>query len=109
MLDNSFQALADPTRRGIVARLTRGPASVSEIARPLAMSLPAVLQHLRLLEESGLVSSEKKGRVRTCRIRPDALAATESWIAERRREWESRVDRFEAHVERMKSREQENG
>jgi len=109
MLDNSFQALADPTRRGIVARLTQGPASVSEIARPLAMSLPAVLQHLRLLEESGLVSSEKKGRVRTCRIRPDALAATESWIAERRREWESRVDRFEAHVERMKSREQENG
>ena len=103
-LDRSFQALADPTRRGIVARLTRGPASVSEIARPLQMSLPAVLQHLKLLEESGLVRSEKQGRVRTVRIEREALAATESWLAELRHEWESRLDRFEAHVAEMKSK-----
>jgi DNA-binding transcriptional ArsR family regulator len=101
-LDRSFQALADPTRRGIVARLSRGPASVSEIARPLRMSLPAVLQHLKLLEDSGLVRSEKKGRVRTVRIEGEALAATESWLADLRREWESRLDRFEAHVTEMK-------
>ena len=101
-LDRSFQALADPTRRGIVARLSRGPASVSEIARPLQMSLPAVLQHLKLLEESGLVRSEKQGRVRTVRIEGEALAATESWLAELRHEWESRLDRFEAHVQEMK-------
>ena len=103
-LDRSFQALADPTRRGIVARLSRGPASVSEIARPLQMSLPAVLQHLKLLEESGLVRSEKQGRVRTVRIEGEALAATENWLAELRHEWESRLDRFEAHVAEMKSK-----
>ena len=103
-LDRSFQALADPTRRGIVARLSRGPASVSEIARPLQMSLPAVLQHLKLLEDSGLVRSEKKGRVRTVRIEGEVLAATESWLAELRHEWESRLDRFEAHVAEMKSK-----
>jgi len=103
-LDRSFQALADPTRRGIVARLSRGPASVSEIARPLQMSLPAVLQHLKLLEESGLVRSEKQGRVRTVRIEGEALAATESWPAELRHEWESRLDRVEAHVAAMKSK-----
>lgn len=103
-LDRSFQALADPTRRGIVARLTQGPASVSEIARPLQMSLPAVLQHLKLLEESGLVRSEKQGRVRTVRIEGEVLAATESWLAELRHEWESRLDRFEAHVAEMKNK-----
>lgn len=108
-LDRSFHALADPTRRGIVARLSRGPASVSEIARPLEMSLPAVLQHLKLLEESGLVRSEKQGRVRTCRIEGEALAAAESWLAELRREWESRLDRFEAHVAEMKSKGEKNG
>jgi len=107
-LDRSFHALADPTRRGIVARLSRGPASVSEIARPLEMSLPAVLQHLKLLEESGLVRSEKQGRVRTCRIEGEALAATESWLAELRHEWESRLDRFEAHVADMKAKGEKN-
>jgi DNA-binding transcriptional ArsR family regulator len=108
-LDLAFQALADPTRRGLVARLSRAPASVSELARPLRMSLPAVMQHLKLLEASGLVRSEKKGRVRTCRIEPAALAAAESWIAEQRAMWEARLDRFEAHVEEMKAREKDHG
>ena len=103
-LDRSFHALADPTRRGIVALLSRGPASVSEIARPLPMSLPAVLQHLRLLEESGLVHSEKQGRVRTCRIDPEAVAATETWLAQLRHHWEARLDRFEAHLVGVKNR-----
>ena len=94
MLDPVFQALADPTRRMIVDRLTRGPASVSTLAAPLAMSLPAVLQHLRVLETSGLVRSEKVGRVRTCRIEPSALQTAERWITERRTTWERRLDRL---------------
>ena len=101
-LDLAFQALADPTRRGMLKRLSRSPASVSELAGPLRMSLPAVMQHLRLLEASGLVRSEKKGRVRTCRIEPEALAGAEAWIAEQRAAWEAQADRFEAHVRRMK-------
>ena len=97
VLDLTFQALADPTRRQMVERLTRGPASVGELARPLAMSLPAVLQHLRMLEASGLVRSEKAGRVRTCRIEPAALQAAERWIAGRRAQWGARLDRLGAY------------
>jgi DNA-binding transcriptional ArsR family regulator len=97
-LDLAFQALADPTRRGMLARLSRAPASVSELARPLRMSLPAVMQHLQMLEASGLVRSEKKGRVRTCRLEPKALAATEDWIAKRRAEWEAQLDRLEDYL-----------
>jgi DNA-binding transcriptional ArsR family regulator len=93
-LDLVFHALADPTRRAIVDRLTRGPASVSALADPLAMSLPAVLQHLRVLETSGLVRSEKVGRVRTCQVEPLALGAAERWITERRGIWEQRLDRL---------------
>jgi DNA-binding transcriptional ArsR family regulator len=104
-LDRAFHALADGTRRGLLARLSRGPASVSELARPLRMSLPAVMQHLRLLEESGLVRSEKKGRTRTCRIEPTTLAAAEAWIGEQRAMWEARIDRFEDYVGRLKERE----
>lgn len=89
-----FKALADPSRRVIVERLSRGSASVSELAEPLAMSLPAVVQHLQILEESGLVRSEKVGRVRTCRIEPQALSLAEQWIAERRMNWERRLDRL---------------
>jgi DNA-binding transcriptional ArsR family regulator len=83
-IDLVFRALADPTRRGIVDRLSRGPASVSELAEPLAMTLPAAVQHLQVLERSGLVRTEKVGRVRTCRIEPWALWTAEQWIAERR-------------------------
>jgi DNA-binding transcriptional ArsR family regulator len=93
-LDLMFQALADPSRRVMVDRLTRGPASVSELASPLAMSLPAVVQHLQVLEASGLVRSEKAGRVRTCRIDSKALRSAEQWIAERRTTWERRLDRL---------------
>ena len=104
-LDLAFQALADPSRRGMLARLSQAPASVSELAAPYRMSLPAVMQHLRLLEASGLVKSEKKGRVRTCRIEPKALAGAEGWIAGQRALWEGRLDRLEDYLETMKSRE----
>jgi DNA-binding transcriptional ArsR family regulator len=93
-LDLKFQALADPSRRVIVERLSRGPASVSELAEPLPMSLSAVIQHLQVLETSGLVRSEKVGRVRTCRIEPAALRPAERWIAERRTSWARRLDRL---------------
>lgn len=93
-LDLIFHALADPSRRVLVERLSRGPASVSELAEPLEMSLPAVLQHLQLLESSGLVESEKAGRVRTCRINQKALKTAEQWIAKRRAGWERRFDRL---------------
>jgi DNA-binding transcriptional ArsR family regulator len=93
-VDILFQALADPTRRVMVERLSREPASVSALAQPLAMSLPAVMQHLQVLEASGLVRSEKVGRVRTCRIEPAALRPAEEWIAGRRASWERRLDRL---------------
>jgi DNA-binding transcriptional ArsR family regulator len=93
-LDLLFHALADPARRAMVERLSRGPASVSELAKPLAMSLPAVVQHLQVLEASGLIRSEKVGRVRTCHIEPKALSTAERWIAERRTSWERRLDRL---------------
>lgn len=97
-LDLVFQALSDPTRRGMVARLSRAPASVSELAKPLAMSLPAVMQHLQVLEASGLVRSEKVGRTRTCRVVPAALRTAEHWITERRNSWERRLDRLGAYL-----------
>ena len=93
-LDRAFQALADPARRGMVERLSRGPASVSELAAPFAMSLPAVMQHLQVLEASGLIRTEKAGRVRTCRIEPQTMQAVEGWIAQRRRSWEQHFDRL---------------
>jgi DNA-binding transcriptional ArsR family regulator len=89
-----YAALSDGTRRAMVDRLSRGPATVKQLAEPLTMSLPAVLQHLRVLEESGLVSSEKAGRVRTCRLEPAALQAAEQWIADRRAGWARRLDRL---------------
>jgi DNA-binding transcriptional ArsR family regulator len=93
-LDLMFQALADPSRRGMLERLSRGPASVSELAKPFAMSLPAVVQHLQVLEASGLVKSEKVGRVRTCRLEPKAMRIAERWTNQRRATWERRLDRL---------------
>lgn len=93
----------------MLARLSRAPASVSELAQPLRMSLPAVMQHLQMLEASGLVRSEKKGRVRTCRIEPAALAAAEGWIAEQRTLWEGRIDRFETYLDELKAEEKDDG
>ena len=103
ILDRTFAALADPVRRGLLARLARGPASVSELASPLPISLPAVLQHLKAMEASGLVASEKKGRVRTVRLEAGTLTAAEQWIHDRRAEWEARLDRFEAHLATLKN------
>lgn len=97
-LDVVFHALADPSRRTMVERLSRGPASVSDLAQPLDMSLPAVMQHLQVLETSGLVRSEKSGRVRMCRIEPKALQTAEGWFARRRAAWERRFDRLEAFL-----------
>ena len=93
-LDRVFHALSDPTRRLMVERLSRGPASVSQLAEPLDMTLAAVVQHLQVLEGSGLVSTEKLGRVRTCRIEPATLSAAETWITRRRALWERRLDRL---------------
>jgi DNA-binding transcriptional ArsR family regulator len=93
-LDRVFQALADPGRRLMVERLSRGPASVTELGRPLEMSLAAVLQHVQVLEASGLVRSQKAGRTRTCRINPAALRSAEDWIAGRRTIVERRLDRL---------------
>ncbi len=93
-LDRVFQALADPGRRLMVERLTRGPASVSELGRPFAMSLAAVVQHVQVLEASGLVRSQKVGRTRTCSINAVALRSAEDWISERRSLWERRLDRL---------------
>jgi DNA-binding transcriptional ArsR family regulator len=93
-LNLTFQALADPTRRVMVEQLARGSASVSELAEPLTISLPAVIQHIHVLEATGLVRSEKVGRVRTCHIEPVALQPAEQWIIERRVMWERRLDRL---------------
>ncbi|HWA04447.1 MAG TPA: metalloregulator ArsR/SmtB family transcription factor [Rhizomicrobium sp.] len=103
-LDRVFQALADPTRRGMVARLSRGPASVSELARPFDMSLPAIVQHLDVLQSSGLVTSQKVGRVRTCRIEPRQLMTAEEWISGQRASWEARFDRLDAYLAELQAK-----
>jgi len=105
-LDRLFHALADPARRAIVERLSRGPAPVSELARPLPMSLPSVMQHLDVLQAAGLVRTQKVGRVRTCAIEPQALSQAEQWINARRIEWEHRLDRLGAYLEEMKRAEE---
>lgn len=101
-LDRVFHALADPARRAILERLGRGPAPVTEIARPLPMSLPAAMQHLSVLEEAGLVRTAKVGRVRTCAIDPRALSRAEQWINAQRTEWQRRLDRLGALLETSK-------
>ena len=98
-LDQVFQALADPTRRSLVERLIQSPASVSELAKPMAMSLPAVMQHLHVLETCRLVRSEKVGRVRTCHVEPEALRRAEEWINVQRLAWETRLDRLGAFLD----------
>jgi DNA-binding transcriptional ArsR family regulator len=93
-IDRVFHALGDPTRRAIMEKLSQGPVSVSRLAEPLAITLAAVVQHLQVLEESGLVQTEKVGRVRTCRIESAGLSAAEKWIGDRRSMWERRLDRL---------------
>lgn len=100
-LDLMFQALADPTRRRMIERLSRGSASVSELAEPFKMSLPAIVQHLHVLEQSGLVTTQKVGRVRTCTIDTGALGMAEKWINDRRVGWEHRLDRLGAFLDAL--------
>lgn len=97
-LDRRFHALADPTRRAMLERLVKGPAAVSELAAPFGMALPTVMQHLKVLEGSGLIRSEKQGRTRTCAIDPSALRQVESWFDAQVRLWESRLDALDALV-----------
>jgi DNA-binding transcriptional ArsR family regulator len=97
-VDRVFHALADPTRRKVVERLVSGPASTSELARPFDMSLPSFTQHLGVLEQAGLVTSHKEGRVRTYRLAPAALELADGWLAEQRRIWERRLDQLDAFV-----------
>ena len=96
-----FCALADPTRRAIVAVLGRGPASVSVLAAPFAMALPSFMKHLGVLERSGLIRSAKVGRVRTCELRPKTLSQAERWMTEQRAMWEARTDRMAAFAEQL--------
>ena len=93
-----FQALSDPTRRGFLARLGQGAIPVSELARPTGLALPTVMRHLGVLEAAALISTEKTGRTRMCRARPETLVATEGWLADQRAVWEARTDRLEAYV-----------
>lgn len=98
-VDSIFHALGDASRRAMVERLSRGPASVSELAAPFSMSLAAVVQHVKVLEESGVITSQKVGRVRTCQLAPNGLSAAENWIAERRSLCERRLDRLGQFLE----------
>lgn len=100
-IDLMFQALADPTRRLMVERLAEGPLSVSALAEPFEMSLPAVVQHLKVLEASGLVRTEKVGRVRTCSVDKGGLQMVEHWINERRRMWERRLDQLGVYLDSL--------
>jgi len=107
-LDHVFGALSDATRRAIVMRLCEGEASVGELAKPFDMALPSLMKHIHILEGSGLVTSEKTGRVRTCSLRAEALATVEDWLAAQREIWAQRLDRLELYVEKLKKEEQAN-
>lgn len=106
-LDRMFLALADPSRRAVLERLAEGPASVGELAKPFTMALPSLMQHLRLLEECGLIRTEKVGRVRTCRLEPQAMDAAGEWIARQRAVWEARFDRLDAYLQVLKQQEEQ--
>jgi DNA-binding transcriptional ArsR family regulator len=106
-VDEVFHALSNPTRRKVVERLSVGPATVSELAAPFDMQLPSFVQHLSLLEQSRLVRSVKRGRVRTYELAPERFKVVEDWLTERRQLWEARLDRFDAYVQQLKERESE--
>lgn len=97
-LDLLFHALSDPTRRMMLARLARGPAPVTELAAPSGLRLPTVMRHLSVLEEAGLIATQKDGRVRSCALQPQALAPMRDWIEEQRKVWEARLDRLDDYV-----------
>jgi DNA-binding transcriptional ArsR family regulator len=100
-LDHTLAAVADPTRREILERLARGPASVSELAEPFQMSLPGVMKHVQILEGVGLVETHKNGRVRECRLGPARLDDVQRWVEDYRRQWERRLDRLEAFLRKQ--------
>jgi len=106
-MDDVFRALADPTRRRVVEALSQRPASVSELAQPFKMALPSFLEHLKVLEGCGLVSSTKTGRVRTYRLAPDRLRQAEDWLSQQRRLWEQRLDQLDAYLMKLKASQQE--
>ncbi|HEX7918482.1 MAG TPA: metalloregulator ArsR/SmtB family transcription factor [Gemmatimonadales bacterium] len=102
--DNVFHALSNPTRRQVLERLSAGPATVSELAAPFDMQLPSFVQHLGVLEASRLVTSTKRGRVRTYELAPERLEVAEQWLVARRKEWEARLDRFDTYVKQLKEK-----
>ncbi|QPC95316.1 metalloregulator ArsR/SmtB family transcription factor [Mesorhizobium sp. INR15] len=104
-MDGIFRALADPTRRRVVERLNRSPASVSELAEPFGMALPSFIEHLKVLEGCGLVRSQKAGRIRTYQLAPEPLKLAENWLSEQRTLWERRLDQFDAYVLTLKEKE----
>jgi len=104
-LNHVFHALSDPTRRAVLERLSRGSASVTELAEPFEMALPSFVQHLKVLEQSGLVRSKKTGRVRICQLVPHTMSSAERWIAEQREFWERRLDQMEDYVKELKTKE----
>jgi DNA-binding transcriptional ArsR family regulator len=108
-LNQLFHALADPARRAMLERLSRGPAPVTELARPLPMSLPSAMQHLGVLEAAGLVRTQKSGRVRTCAIEPQALSRAGRWIDARRVEWEQRLDRLDNYLKTLGNKGDDDG
>lgn len=108
-LEAAFHALADPTRRAVISRLTKGPAPVKELAKPFAMGLPSFMKHLRILEADGLISSQKVGRVRTCSVNTQKLAAAESWLCAQRAFWQAGTDRLADYVETQMSGSIKNG
>jgi DNA-binding transcriptional ArsR family regulator len=101
-IDRTFSALSDPTRREILERLSAGPASISELAQPFGISLPGVMKHVRILEEANLVTTEKNGRSRQCHLGPERMDDVTRWIERYRSQWQSRLDRLEAIIERRK-------
>jgi DNA-binding transcriptional ArsR family regulator len=107
-LDSIFHGLADPTRRAVIARLAVGPAPVSELAAPHAMAMPSFLKHLKVLEAGGWIETAKRGRVRTCRLRPEAAKAAEVWLGQQRSRWEARLDRLDAFLANINEEEHSN-
>ncbi|MCD1634845.1 metalloregulator ArsR/SmtB family transcription factor [Martelella mediterranea] len=104
-LTQTLSALADPTRRAILARLSKGEATVNELAEPFAMSLPAVSKHLKVLERAGLISRGREAQTRPCRIEPETLKAVDGWLSDYRALWEQRLDRLEAHLAKIQKEE----
>jgi DNA-binding transcriptional ArsR family regulator len=108
-LDQVFHSLSDGTRRAVIAQLANGPASIGDLARRHHMALPSFMKHIRVLEESEIVTSRKKGRVRMCELRPSALTAAQGWLEQERRKWETRLDQLDAFVETLAAKEKTNG